>query len=30
MGILAAKLGRAIYWILRRKEAFDPKRFWQS
>jgi transposase len=30
MGILAAKLGRAIYWMLRRKEAFDPKCFWQS
>lgn len=30
LGILAAKLGRALYWMLRRKEAFDPKRFWQS
>jgi transposase len=30
LGILAAKLGRAIYWMLRRKEAFHPKRFWQS
>jgi transposase len=30
LGILAAKLGRAIYWMLRRKEAFNPKRFWQS
>jgi transposase len=29
LGILAAKLGRAIYWMLRRKEAFNPKRFWQ-
>jgi transposase len=30
LGILAAKLGRAIYWMLRRKEGFNPKRFWQS
>ena len=30
LAILAAKLGRAIYWMLRRKEAFNPKRFWQS
>jgi transposase len=30
MGILAAKLGRAVYWMLRRQEAFDVKRFWVS
>jgi hypothetical protein len=29
LAILAAKLGRAIYWMLRRKEAFNPNRFWQ-
>jgi transposase len=30
LGILAAKLGRALFWMLRRKEAFNPIRFWQS
>jgi transposase len=30
LGILAAKLGRAVYWMLRRQEAFDVKRFWQQ
>jgi transposase len=30
LGILAAKLGRAVYWMLRRQEAFDVKRFWRS
>jgi transposase len=30
LGILAAKLGRAVYHVLRRKEAFDEERFWQS
>jgi len=29
LGILAAKLGRAVYWMLRRQEAFDVKRFWR-
>jgi transposase len=28
LGILAAKLGRAVCWMLRRQEAFDVKRFW--
>jgi transposase len=27
LGILAAKLGRAVYHLLRKKEAFDAKRF---
>src|SRR5437870_11123280 len=27
LGILAAKLGRAVYHLLRRKEAFDVRRF---
>jgi transposase len=27
LGILAAKLGRTVYWMLRRKEAFDLQRF---
>lgn len=30
LGILAAKLGRAVYWMLRRQQAFDVKRFWRS
>ena len=30
LGILAAKLGRAVYWMLRRQEDFDAQRFWQS
>jgi transposase len=28
LGILAAKQGRAVYHVLRRKEAFDEERFW--
>ena len=28
MGLLAAKLGRAVYWLLRRGEAFDEATFW--
>jgi len=27
LGILAAKLGRAVYHMLRKKEAFDVRRF---
>jgi transposase len=30
MGILAARLGRAIYHMLRKKEAFDEDRFWSG
>ena len=30
LGILAAKLARAVYWMLRREEPFDVKRFWRS
>jgi transposase len=30
LGILAAKLGRALYWMLRRQQAFDVKRFWRN
>jgi transposase len=30
LGALAAKLGRAVYPMLRKKEAFDVKRFWAS
>jgi transposase len=28
LGILSAKLGRSVYWMLRRQQAFDVKRFW--
>jgi hypothetical protein len=28
MAILAARLGRAVYHLLRKKEAFDEDRFW--
>ena len=28
LGILAARLARAVYWMLRRQAAFDVKRFW--
>jgi len=27
MSVLAAKLGRAVYWMLRRKTAFDVNKF---
>jgi transposase len=30
LAILAAKLGRAVYHILRKKEAFDEQRFWNE
>jgi transposase len=30
MSVLAAKLGRAVYHMLRKREAFDEDRFWNS
>ena len=30
LGILAARLGRSVYHMLRQKEAFDPMRFWNG
>ena len=30
LAILAAKLGRAVYHMLRKKEAFDEERFWSG
>jgi len=30
LGILAARLGRAVYHMLRQKKAFDPVRFWNG
>jgi transposase len=30
LAILAAKLGRAVYHMLRKHEAFDEQRFWQG
>jgi transposase len=30
LAILAAKLGRAVYHLLRKKEAFDEERFWHG
>jgi transposase len=30
LGILAARLGRAVYQMLRRHEAFDGQRFWNG
>ena len=30
LGILAARLGRAVYHMLRKGEAFDEDRFWQG
>jgi transposase len=30
LGILAARLARAVYHVLRKKEAFDEERFWQG
>jgi transposase len=30
LGILAARLGRAVYHMLRQKKAFDQKRFWNG
>ena len=30
LGILAARLGRAVYHMLRQKKAFDSNRFWNG
>jgi transposase len=30
LAILAARLGRAVYHLLRKREAFDEERFWQG
>lgn len=30
LGVLAARLGRSIYHMLRKEEAFDEERFWQG
>ena len=30
LSLLAAKLGRAVYWMLRRKEVFDVEKFFQN
>ena len=30
LGILAARLARAVYHMLRKKEAFDEERFWSG
>ena len=30
LGILAARLGRAVYHMLWQKKPFDPKRFWNG
>jgi hypothetical protein len=30
LAILAAKLGRSVYHLLRKGEAFDEERFWQG
>ena len=30
LAILAARLGRAVYHLLRKREAFDETRFWQG
>jgi len=30
LSILASKLGRAVYWMLRKQQAFDVKTFFES
>ena len=30
MSVLAAKLGRAVYHMLRKREVFDEERFWNE
>ena len=30
LGILAARLGRSVYHMLRQKQAFDATRFWNG
>jgi len=28
ISILSARIGRTVFWMLKRKEAFDQSRFW--
>jgi hypothetical protein len=30
LALLSAKLGRGVYWMLRREEVFDAEKFFQS
>ena len=30
MALVAAKIGRAVYWMMKRQQPFDAKRFWKG
>ena len=30
VAVLAAKIGRAVYWMMKRKQPFDAALFWKS
>jgi transposase len=30
VAVLAAKIGRAVYWMMKRKQPFDAEKFWKS
>ena len=30
MALVAAKIGRAVYWMMKRKQPFDARKLWKS
>jgi transposase len=30
VALVAAKIGRAVYWMMKRKQPFDARRLWKS
>jgi transposase len=30
VALVAAKIGRVVYWMMKRKQPFDPKQFWKN
>ena len=30
VALVAAKIGRVVYWMMKRKQPFDARQFWRS
>jgi hypothetical protein len=30
VALVAAKIGRAVYWMMKRKQPFDARKLWKS
>jgi hypothetical protein len=30
VALVAAKIGRVVYWMMKRKQPFDARQFWKS